>query len=374
MTKHERIMRQARFEDVDRIPLLGGWMNSAEHLQELGGTTEEEFWADGWAGGLRAYRALDVDGMLGHIVPAGQNSVRQGRILDDEHAHRTTEDVLEFIEATLTDDEIIDAFDAEEYYANERASMEATQARYGDILHLPARWNCMPSFGYYGTFGYRAFYETVAHYPDAWERVFRAGGVAARLRNECLARVYNDMGHPPLIMCGDDICDNRGPMVSPQFLDDNYWQWAKHALEPLCEAGIKPICHSDGNVMPLIDQILDVGFAGMQGFQEECGVHLSDLVKLRTRDGDPLVFFCGMVVTQTMPWGSVDDVRADIEYAIDVTDGGRGLFLFPANVINPEVPIENIRAAYAHAKEYSTDYDTPVDQRHTEWPWALRDA
>jgi hypothetical protein len=175
-------------------------------------------------------------------------------------------------------------------------------------------------------------------------------------------------------MCGDDICDNRGPMVSPQFLDDNYWQWAKHALEPLCEAGIKPICHSDGNVMPLIDQILDVGFAGMQGFQEECGVHLSDLVKLRTRDGDPLVFFCGMVVTQTMPWGSVDDVRADIEYAIDVTDGGRGLFLFPANVINPEVPIENIRAAYAHAKEYSTDYDTPVDQRHTEWPWALRDA
>ncbi|MBT5534361.1 hypothetical protein HOK31_14945 [Candidatus Poribacteria bacterium] len=374
MTKHERIMRQARFEDVDRIPLLGGWMNSAEHLQELGGTTEDEFWSDGWAGGLRAYQALDVDGMLGHIVPASQTSVRQGRILDDEHAHRTTEDVLAFIEATLSDDQIIDAFDADDYYDKERASMEATQARYGDILHLPARWNCMPSFGWYGTFGYRAFFETVALYPDAWERVFRASGVAARLRNECLARVYNDMGHPPLIMCGDDICDNRGPMVSPQFLEDNYWQGAKHALEPLCDAGIKPICHCDGNVMPLMEQILDVGFAGMQGFQEECGVHVSDLAKLRTRDGEPLVFFCGLVVTQTLPWGSVDDVRADIEYAIDATDGGRGLFLFPANVINPEVPIDNVRAAYSHAKEYSTDYDTPANQRRTEWPWPLRDA
>lgn len=374
MTKHERIMRQARFESVDRIPLLGGWMNSATHLQELAGLTADAFWEDGWTGALRAYEALDVDGMLGHIVPVSQTSIRQGRILDSEHVHHTAEDVLQFMDETLSDDEIIDAFDADEYYRTERASMEAAQAKYGDIAHLPARWGCMPTFGWYGRFGYEAFFETVALHPDGWERVIRASGVSARLRNECLARVYNDMGHPPLIMCGDDICDNRGPMVSPTFLDNHYWQWAKHALDPFVDAGIKPICHCDGNVMPIMDRILEVGFQGLQGFQEELGVNLSNLVNLRTRDGDPLVFFCGMVVTQTLPWGSVDDVRADIEYAVDVTDGGKGLFLFPANVINPEVPLENIRAAYACAKEYSSDYATPPAERRTEWPWAHRVA
>jgi hypothetical protein len=374
MTKRDRIMRQARFEDVDRIPMLGGWMNSAAHLQELGGLSQDAFWEDAWEGTLKAYRALDVDGMLGHIVPRTQTSIRQGRILDSDHAHHTSEDVLRFVEETYTDEQIIDAFDPDEYYRAERAAMEAAQAKYDDIIHLPARWTSMPTFGWYGTFGYEAFFETVAQHPEAWERVIRASAVSARLRNECLARIYNDMGHPPLIMCGDDICDSRGPMVSPDFLDNHYWKWAEHALEPLCKAGIKPICHCDGNVMPIMDRILEVGFQGLQGFQEELGVNLSDLVKLRTRDGEPLVFFCGMVVSQTTPLGSTDDVRADVEYVIDVTDGGRGLFLFPSNVINPEAPVENIRAAYDHAQTYSADYDTPPADRRTQWPWALREA
>ena len=107
---------------------------------------------------------------------------------------------------------------------------------------------------------------------------------------------------------------------------------------------------------------------------QEFRVNLSGPGKLQTSAGEPLVFFCGMVVAQTMPFGSADDVRADVEYAVDATDGSKGLFLFPANVINPAAPVENIRAAYAHAKTYSTGYATPPDQRRTQWPWALRDA
>ena len=85
-------------------------------------------------------------------------------------------------------------------------------------------------------------------------------------------------------------------MVSAELLDNHYWEWAKYALEPLCDAGIKPICHCDGNVMPVMDRILEVGFQGLQGFQEELGVNLSELVKLRTHGGEPLLFFCGLLL------------------------------------------------------------------------------
>jgi hypothetical protein len=372
MTKYERIVRQARFEPVDRIPTLGGWINGAVHLQELSGLTQEAFWKDAWTGSLTAYRNLDVDGMLGHIVPRSQDTIRQGYILERDQAHHSADEVLAYAESRPDDAEIRAKFDPEAYYREQVAHLESVQARYGDIQWMPARWDCSATFGWYGTFGYGAYYEAVALYPEAVERMYRASAVAARLRNEVLARVYTDLNRPPLIMSGDDICDNNGPMVSPAFLRTHYFKWLKYSLEPLVDAGIRMICHCDGNVMPVIEDFLACGFGGFQGFQEELGVHLSDLVKLRTVKGERLVFFCGMNITRTLPWGDTQDVMNDVEYVVDVTDGGKGLFLFPANVINPEVPTENIRIAYEHARNYTSDYATAPANRKLEWPYGVK--
>ncbi|MBM3213563.1 hypothetical protein FJZ36_01385 [Candidatus Poribacteria bacterium] len=372
MTSYERIMRQAHFQPVDRIPLLAGWINGAVHLQELGGTTEDEFWKDPWTGALKAYRNLGADGMLGHIVPRGQDTIRQSYILERDQTNHSVDEVLAFAESRPTDDEILARFDADAYAKELRTHLETTQARYGDVQYLPARWDCSATFGWYGTFGYTAYYEAVALHPEAFDRIYRASAVAARARNEVIARVYSALKRPPLIMTGDDICDNNGPMVSPRFLRKHYFPWLKYSLEPLHQGGIKTICHCDGNVMPIMDDILACGFCGLQGFQEELGVHISDLVKLRTATGDRLLLFAGMSVTRTLPWGSVQDVEEDVAYAIDVTEGGKGLFLFSANVINPEVPTDNIRAAYRHAAQYSTGFSTPVQERRTEWPFGVK--
>ena len=53
-------------------------------------------------------------------------------------------------------------------------------------------------------------------------------------------------------------------------------------MEPLVEHNIGVIWHCDGNIHPILDDILDLGVMGLQGFEEEHGVPYGEMVKLRT--------------------------------------------------------------------------------------------
>jgi hypothetical protein len=60
--------------------------------------------------------------------------------------------------------------------------------------------------------------------------------------------------------------------------------------------------------------------------------------------------FAGLSVTCAPPFGTPQDVRDEVDYFLDFSDGGRGLFLFTSNVTGYEVPPENIRTAYRYIK------------------------
>ena len=79
-----------------------------------------------------------------------------------------------------------------------------------------------------------------------------------------------------------------------------------------------------------------------------------------------------MNVSRTLPFGTVEDVAAEIEYVLDYTDGGQGLFFFTSSSIGPEVPQENIVFAYDYVAggEYETTRDETTKCR--VWPWLTR--
>ncbi len=59
-----------------------------------------------------------------------------------------------------------------------------------------------------------------------------------------------------------------------------------------------------------------------------------------------------MSVSRTLAWGSVEDVKREVEYCIDSDKNGRSFLLFQANVVGPEVPVEDFLTMREHAKEY----------------------
>ena len=136
----------------------------------------------------------------------------------------------------------------------------------------------------------------------------------------------------------------------------------------IIEQGVRVVRHCDGNITPILDDCLDVGYSGFQGFQYECGVDPYAIAERRSSNGERLLFFAGLNVTRTLPFGSIDDVRAEIEFVMDYTDGGKGLLFFTSSSIGPEVPLENVRFAYDYIARRGTGSRMTGSMSH-EWPW-----
>jgi hypothetical protein len=217
----------------------------------------------------------------------------------------------------------------------------------GNIVPITNDWGATPNFqGFYNQYGYEAYLMAIALYPESVGRLYWHSAVVAKKRNEMLVSLIRELDLPPMIFTGQDICNNSGPMCSMDFLRQYYFPQESFALAPLVDAGIRVVRHCDGNIMPMLDDCIRVGYSGFQGFQYECGVDPFAIAKRRSIRDERLLFFAGLNVTRTLPFGTIDDIREEIEYVLDYTDGGKGLFFFTSSSIGPEVPLENIKYAY----------------------------
>lgn len=243
-----------------------------------------------------------------------------------------------------TPEEIEACFDLDAVYGQFRQTLLDMQTRCGDMLWMPAQWSAGARVTWYGEFGYQNFFYIVGLYPDRAQKLMEIGGAQGRCQSRLIARAVQEGLYPKAILLGEDICTQRGPMISPTFLEKYYAPQLRYGLEPLLEAGCRPVWHCDGDVRPMLDMLMDAGVQGLQGFQPECGMVLDELVKRRTRDGEKLLIFGPLAVTTELPVYSPEEITARVHHAIEVCKGNAHLVLFTANTINPDVPLENIKA------------------------------
>lgn len=350
MTKRERVLKTLQFEEVDSIPTLGGWITSAAHLQALSGVPKEEFWKHPRKYAIAAYKRLEVDALAHLCLPRSQEDHRvyaaygaKGR----GEKYSSPEDVAAYIKSLDTPSTVEKNFDSRAFYNQFVAETLSLQRELGEIAVIPDFWNAACHWDYYLEFGYENFLVMFALYPELMKKLYEVTALGGYLSNIQIAKAVKDHNFVPMMLVGADICTTKGPMVSPSLLEEIYFPHAKMCLKPLHDAGIKTIWHSDGNILPILNQVLDLGVSGFQGFQEEIGVHIADLQKMRTKSGERLIFWGSFSVSSLLPYGSVEDIKRQKSHCIEVT-GGKGLFIFPANTIGPEVPLENIFALYEH--------------------------
>jgi uroporphyrinogen decarboxylase len=105
--------------------------------------------------------------------------------------------------------------------------------------------------------------------------------------------------------------------------------------------------HSDGNIAEIIPELIEIGVDILNPVQPEC----MDLVRLKQDFGDRLVFDGTIGTQSTMPFGTPEDVRTVVRDRIAKLGGDGALILSPTHVLEPEVPIENIRAFFDAAAE-----------------------
>jgi len=353
MNKRQRLEAAFDLKTPDRTPILGGWLAAPEHIMSLTGATPDEYWDDPFHWGLEAERVLGADGVIGIFVPVARGAFRcvDHNVLAERARYATLEDVLDEIETLPEPEEVEADFDEEAAYATFLADLEERQRISGDILWCPAYWDAIPHALWYSRFGYESYFTTLGLYPDRVRKLIELSAVQGRCEMQLIARAIREGKHPRALLTGEDICCQRGPMVSPSFLERVYFPLLRYALEPLMEVGARPVWHCDGDWRPLLDVLFDCGIAGLQGFQPECGMLLEELVQHRTRDGDPLIIFGPMAVTTTLTRCTPEEVRAEVHRAIEICRDTSSLVLFISNTITPDVPPENVIAMYEAVRE-----------------------
>lgn len=352
MNSQERLQEAFSLGQPDRPPILGGWLASPEHIWKLVGCSEDEYWDDTFYWGLEAERALGSDGIVGVFEPVARGAYRcvDGSML--EHwAESSVEGVLEYIDNLTEPQMLVDEFDEESTYQQFAADLKAKQSQCGDIQWCPADWEMIPKALWYHEFGYENALITLAQYPDQYRKLIQFSAERGRLRSKVIARAISAGIHPRAILTGEDLCSQQGPLVSPKYLRREYYPLLEYALEPLLEIDAQVVWHCDGDVRLLVDDTLACGIGGLQGFQRECGMDLEWIVDLQTRKGEPLLIFGPISVTKTLPLGTPEDVRAEVQWAMDTCRDKASLVFFTSNTINPDVPYENVRTLWQTVRE-----------------------
>jgi uroporphyrinogen decarboxylase len=141
------------------------------------------------------------------------------------------------------------------------------------------------------------------------------------------------------IMTVDDYCDNRGPIMGPTLFKRYIAPAIRRQCELTHELGGYFIKHTDGNVWPVLDDLVEIGIDGWHGIQRDIGMDLSQLKK---RYGNRLCFFGGVSV-ETLISGDRREIVREVRSAIDQLGADGGLVVTCSNVLPEEVDLEIYR-------------------------------
>jgi len=157
-------------------------------------------------------------------------------------------------------------------------------------------------------------------------------------------------GEIDLVFTADDIGGQNGLLLSLAMWEEHIKPYHVRINEVIREQGAKVIYHSDGSVTEAVPGLLDMGIDVLQALQFDAAN--MDPADLKTRFGDKLCFEGGVSVQHTLPWGTAEEVVAEVKHLIDTLGQGGGYILGPSHAIQAGTPPENILAMFDTAAGY----------------------
>jgi uroporphyrinogen decarboxylase len=158
-------------------------------------------------------------------------------------------------------------------------------------------------------------------------------------------------GRVDLAFTADDIGGQNGLLVSLATWESFIKPYHHRLNQVIHEFGVKVIYHTDGSVMKAVPGLIDMGIDVLQALQ--FSAKGMDATVLKVTAGDRLCFEGGVSVQTTLPFGSTDDVRREVESLISILGKSGGYILGPSHAIQAGTPPENILTMFETALNYA---------------------
>ena len=174
------------------------------------------------------------------------------------------------------------------------------------------------------------------------------------IMTEMARHLLEEVGdYADVVVMGDDLSHQRGLTYSPEMYRRLLKPRHKRIVEFLKAHAkhAKILYHCCGGVEPLISDLIDLGIDALNPVQV-AAKGMEDTRKLKGLYGKDLTFWGGIDTQWALPFGTTEDVRAEVRRRIEDLAGGGGFVLGAVHNIRPEVKPENICALFDAALEY----------------------
>ena len=298
--------------------------------------------------GADLFDFIDVVGLDAVVVrPDMRRTQIEANLFVDERGvvvKRTTQDYLEAVNTVIKNEHDLRTFEFPDPYAPHRFQTlrKAVQRFHGRV-------------------------PVIAFLRDGWSEVRDLHGFAESLidliDNPGLIRgimnkaveYYSELGRlaaglgAEIACSGDDIAGNTGLFMAPRYVAEIicpamkmlYADWHRH--------GLYVIKHSDGNLMSVMDLLLDTGLDCLHPIDPLAGMSL-DLVKRQY--GHRVCIMGNVNCAGNLVFGTQKQVVAETKQCIDAAAAGGGYILASSNSIARSVKPENYVAMIETVKEY----------------------
>lgn len=151
------------------------------------------------------------------------------------------------------------------------------------------------------------------------------------------------------IRFSDDWSDQRGIMLGPE-------RWRKMIKPRVARlyarakaAGKYTLQHCCGNLSDVMPDLIEIGLDVIQSLQPEA----MDVYKLKRDYGRDITFWGGLGSQSVLPFGTPDQVRAEVKKLVTEMGRGGGYILGPAKAVLADTPPANFAACFESFLEYT---------------------
>jgi uroporphyrinogen decarboxylase len=159
-----------------------------------------------------------------------------------------------------------------------------------------------------------------------------------------------------LRLSGEDLGSQTGPLISVKMFRDlvrphlqKVWDVAKEQLLAQNPRG-KIMLHSCGSIIPFLPDFVEMGLDVIDPIQ--VSAKGMDTAEIKAAVGDELSFHGAIDTQQVLPFGTPEEVYAEVRQRILDLGPGGGYILAPVHNVQGDVPAENLVAMREAVEEF----------------------
>ena len=150
-------------------------------------------------------------------------------------------------------------------------------------------------------------------------------------------RTATAAGAEVIFMCAD-YCFNDGPFLSPRMFAKFVTPFLKQQADNIHACGAFSVKHTDGDIMPILDQLVDSGVDALHSLDPMAGVDIAEVKRLY---GDRIALI-GNVNCAWVQAGTREQIEQSARYCLEHGGARQGGYVYAtSNCIFAGVPLEN---------------------------------